>query len=197
MSEQLQHWEQREAESSEAFAAFETYRLMGQSRSLAKTAAQLGKSVQLIEQWAAPRRHEWRKRVLAWDRHEARYINNEVLAGTAAMRQRLTSHAISMQLRAASVIQDMTPDDLRRLTPAQIVAFFKAGADVEMKARAIPVGELEADVRAAVPTFTISFIPSKPDGMVSVRLSTGEAGCIPAERVDEFLADNVGSVAIR
>lgn len=43
----------------------------------------------------------------------------------------------------------------------------------------------------------INFIPGCPPGSVFARLADGSAGYIPSQRVDEFLVDNPGSVAIQ
>jgi hypothetical protein len=40
--------------------------------------------------------------------------------------------------------------------------------------------------RDDVPIFNINFIPSRPEGMVACRLTTGHAGYILRERVAEF-----------
>jgi hypothetical protein len=50
--------------------------------------------------------------------------------------------------------------------------------------------------RDDVPTFTIQFIPLRPEGMVGCRLTTGQTGYIPRERVAEFLAAYPDSVVI-
>jgi hypothetical protein len=50
--------------------------------------------------------------------------------------------------------------------------------------------------RVDVPTFTIRFIPSRPEGMVGCRLATGEIGYIPRARVAEFQAAYPDAVVI-
>jgi hypothetical protein len=50
--------------------------------------------------------------------------------------------------------------------------------------------------RNDVPTITISFIPSRPVGMVGCRLATGEIGYIPRERVAEFQAAYPDAVVV-
>lgn len=196
MAEQvLQLWERRENETQEAFEGFETYVSMGADRSLAKVAAQLGKSQQLMERWSA--RDAWGRRALAWDRHSSRIINERTLMGTADMRARQAAQGINMQIRAAVRVKNMTEDEMKRLKPSEIVALARAGAEMEARARAIPASELAAAERDDAPTFSIRFLPGKPEGMVSVRLQSGEAGYIPTDRVEEFLAEYPNAVVIQ
>jgi len=132
-----------------------------------------------------------------WDRHQARLANETILLGTSAMRQRLTQQAMNMQLRAAKRIHDMTDAEIAVLTLAQAVAFFKAVAETEMKVRNIPQSEIDASERDDAPTFHITFLQGRPEGMMSVRLTTGEVGYIPSERVPEFLEAYPDAVAVQ
>ena len=86
-----QLWERQPEETDPAFQAFEMYRAMGRVRSLAKVGCESGKHVTLIERWSV--RHRWRERVEAWDRHEARAVDESVLRDTAQMRSRLVNAA--------------------------------------------------------------------------------------------------------
>jgi hypothetical protein len=56
-------FEQLPNESAKAFAAFKTYLDLGSERSLATTAAQLGKSKVLMERWS--RKYDWVARIKA------------------------------------------------------------------------------------------------------------------------------------
>lgn len=59
-------WDRRDNESAKAFSAFEIYRAMGPSeRSLDAVRQEAGKNPRLIERWS--QRHEWVKRVTAFD----------------------------------------------------------------------------------------------------------------------------------
>jgi hypothetical protein len=62
-------FEQQPKESAKAFAAFSVYLSQGPDRSLAKTAAKLGRSKVLMERWS--RKFDWPARVLAYDSHMA------------------------------------------------------------------------------------------------------------------------------
>jgi len=69
-ADEARPWERLPAESVQAFQAFRTYRDLGDARSLVEVARDLNKSYSLIRRWA--NRHNWEKRVLAWERHRAR-----------------------------------------------------------------------------------------------------------------------------
>ncbi len=58
-------FEQQPRESDKAFAAFSVYLSQGPERSLAKTAAKLGRSKVLMEKWS--RRWAWPERVAAYN----------------------------------------------------------------------------------------------------------------------------------
>ena len=62
-------FEQQRKESDKAFAAFSLYLSQGPERSLAKTAAKLGRSKVMMEKWS--RKHDWLARVMAYNEHMA------------------------------------------------------------------------------------------------------------------------------
>lgn len=62
-------FEQQPRESNKAFAAFKTYLELGAERSLATTAAKLGKSKRMMEKWS--RKFDWPARVQAHAAHLA------------------------------------------------------------------------------------------------------------------------------
>jgi hypothetical protein len=62
-------FEQQPKESEKAFVAFSLYLSQGPERSLAKTAAKLGKSKVMMEKWS--RRFDWAARVAAYGTHMA------------------------------------------------------------------------------------------------------------------------------
>lgn len=177
-------WERQDNETQEAWEGFDTYLEMGASRSLAKTAAALGKSDTLMEGWS--RRHKWVHRVLLHDRHQARITNDRIFLGTADMRERIATQAVNMQHRVAKRILSMSDAEIAKLTPRECAALFNAARKAEMDARDIPEDQRGLSDVDQVPRFNVNFIVSKPDGMVSVRLATGEAGYIPKESIDQF-----------
>lgn len=194
LQENLKPWERQDNESDQAFEAFELYRLQGQVRSLAKAARDLGKSTTLLEGWST--KHGWRLRVLAWDRHEARLLNEKIIIGRADMRARLINQAQNMQLKAASRVANMSEADIRALSPAQVVAFFRAAADAEVKARSIPDVEMEGAERDTAPTFVIQVLRGADTGQIGVRLPDGTAGYIAGSELERFKADYPEAVVL-
>jgi hypothetical protein len=186
-------WERQDSESDRSFEAFEAYRQMGLARSLTKVAEKLGKSLQLIDRWAL--RDQWKMRVLAWDRHEARLTNERVILGTASMRERMTVLAMQMQSRAQGRILKMTEKEIARMRPIDVVAIMRAAADIERKARAIPEDEMGNILPEFVPRFEIQVIrPGKK--MVGVQMGDGRYGYIPEEQIERFRRDNPDAVVI-
>lgn len=187
MADKLQPWEQQQDESDEAYEAFVIYADMPTGRTLAKVAGALGKSEALMERWSA--RDGWRQRVLAKNRHEARQINEDLLSGRAAMRQRHIAQAQNMQARAAKRIKEMTDAEISQLTPGQTVQLFTAARMAEIQARSVGDAELEAGIRDDAPEFTINFVASAPESMVPVRLTDGTTGYIPRAQIAAFQTD--------
>lgn len=183
----VRSWERLENETDQAWEAFSTYLDLGSDRSLAKTAHKLGKSTPLMEGWST--RHGWQKRVLAYDRHAARITNERIILGTADMRQRNITLAQHVQQKAAMRILSMSDAEIKALTPAQTIAFFKAATDAEIKARMIPDSELLGADRDDAPTFVIQIMRGADEGQVGVRLPDGQAGYIAASEVERFKID--------
>ncbi len=200
--EAIKPWERQPGESEEAFDAFDVYAKMGRDRSIAKAAAGVrnssgkkGKDKSLLERWSS--KHGWIVRAAAWDRHVARQENEGHLLGRAEMRSRQIRDAQKLQGQVARRMKTMTDAEISRLKPAEVVMMLKAASEIERKAREVSPVEQENDEVVEVPTFNINFFPAKPVGFVAVRLADGVAGYIPAHRVDEFLAEYPGAVAIR
>jgi uncharacterized protein YjcR len=68
-------WEKQPGESFKAFTAFALYRDLSTTRSLAKVAESLGKSVGLIERWS--RRDDWQRRVERYELYRDRLRREE------------------------------------------------------------------------------------------------------------------------
>jgi hypothetical protein len=189
----LAPWDRQDSESNAAFEAFELYKGMGLTRSLAKVAEKLGKSVTLIERWS--QRDGWKIRTLAWDRHEARITNERVVLGTAGMRERMTILAIQMQSRAQNRILKMTETEINQMRPIDVVAIMRAAADIERKARAIPDEEMDSILPEFVPRFDVQIINPGRD-KVGVQMGDGRYGYILASEVERFRRDHPEAVVI-
>lgn len=82
-------------ESAEAFEAFAAYRDAGVVRSLVLVAEKLGKSEQLISRWSS--KHNWVKRVHAYDAELDRRKRLVDLTEVERMRKRQIKLALGMQ----------------------------------------------------------------------------------------------------
>jgi hypothetical protein len=173
-------------DSDQSFAAFDAYRLLGLQRSFVKVAAAVGKSAKMMEKWSS--RDNWQVRVRAWDRWNSRAINERVLLGTAAMRERAAGIGLNLQVIAAKRLMEMSEEEKKKLSIGQLASMIRIGTAVEAAARGISPEEMDGALRDTAPTFNISFIADKPDNMVAVRIPTGETGYIPKEKVEAFLA---------
>lgn len=184
-------WERVPTDTDRSFEAFEAYRTMGIGRSLSKAALHISKSIQLLERWS--KQHKWYERVQAFDRYEARTVNERVLLGTAEMRQRMVNQALGMQARAQSRILKMTDDDIAQLRPSEVIALMRVASDMERKARDIP--EAQFMMFDKMPTFEVQVI--RPGvGMVGVQLEDGRYGYIPERNVERFRADHPEAVVV-
>jgi len=143
------------------------------SRSLAKVAAKLGKSSILIERWST--RDGWQKRVHAWDRYESKIINQRVLIGTAAMRERQALLAMPMAARVQQRVLSMTTEEIDEMTPVELVALIRVASEIEWKAREIREDELGSTM--VQPEFRTTFLtPGSPEGMVRACVDGHGAG---------------------
>ena len=124
--EERKPWERLPEESTEAFEAFREYRDMGTERSLAKVGEKLGKSTALMERWSA--RHDWVKRVTAWDDDIEREASQNLLKEIARMRARQRKQALKMQLKGLELMKDIKPGDAKL---SEIVSLMKLGMEQE------------------------------------------------------------------
>ena len=119
-------WERLEKESTPAYEAFREYRDMGEKRSIAKVAEELGKSVKLLERWSA--QHDWQKRVLAWDDEIERVASEDLLKEIAKMRARQRKQALKMQLKGMQLLDGVNLGDAKL---GEITSLIKTGMEQE------------------------------------------------------------------
>lgn len=192
----IQPWEQQENESPEAYEAWTTYLDMGPERNIRAVALKLGKSDTLVFRWSGPQMHGWQARLRAWNRHEARVVNERVVLGKAAQREKQIKIGSNLQVQALKKLTAMSPEEISKLSVNEMVALLKAGVEFETKARAVPQSELDASERYDVPAITVEFLEGKPDNMVPVRLADGTTGYIPALNVDAFKVEYPDAVVV-
>ena len=191
-----QSWERLPTDTDRSFEAFEAYRQMGAERSLAKVGQKLGKSTPLMERWS--KHHHWVERTAAWDRHEARTVNESVLLDTSQMRSRLVNAALALEAKASESIASMSREEIAALSPYEIAALMKTAADVIGRAAEIGRSEFGSPADLPPPQFTIQII--KPGGMVGVQLPNPDGGTtygyIPADRVEDFRRDHPDGIVL-
>ncbi len=85
-AEHVMPWERQQDESTPAWQAFEMYRNMGAERSTGKVQRTVGKSKRLIDGWSS--KHDWVRRVAAWDREQDRIARKAQLDGIREMNKR-------------------------------------------------------------------------------------------------------------
>src|SRR3954466_9461560 len=121
-------YDRQPGESRQAFAAFATYRDLGPSRSLVKAGRELGKSLALLERWSA--RWRWVARAEAYDE----FLDQ-------LKRDRTTQLILEMCARHATLAQklnNLTAEEIDRMTFDQLATLLKVAVSVETRARGEP-----------------------------------------------------------
>ena len=119
-------WERQPTESAQAFEAFALYRDMGVNRSLRKVVQAINKSLTTIGEWSS--KHEWVKRVAAWDAEQDRIARNELAAEMTATRKRQRKQAQRMQEKGMELLESISIGDAKL---SEIVSLLKAGMEQE------------------------------------------------------------------
>ena len=146
-------WERQKGENNKRFEAFSLYRDM-KSRTLAKVAAQLGKSNGLIERWS--REDKWGERVAAWDDEQDRIAREAQINEIKKMRKRHADLANAMLVKAAKALGRIPEDEIKASDVSRMV-------DVASKLERVSRGDVETVVEermgeAAPPPVTF-YIP--------------------------------------
>lgn len=153
-----QPYERRKDETDPAWAAFVLYRDAGLDRSLTRVSQDAGKDRSLMEKWSS--RHEWRKRVVAYDMEADRRKRIGDLKGVEDMRRRHTRAAIALQDLGLAELTKLAKDAKRMakvtlLDPALILKLIEQGAKLERLVRGEP-GEIVETHTDAVDLSTVS-----------------------------------------
>ena len=187
-------WERRMEESAPAFEAFDAYRMLGVGRTLTRLSERLGKALTLLKRWASL--HEWVPRARAWDRQQSRAVNERIVGGVAAMRNRQAVLAIAMQARAQKKLLNMSEEEIAALRPIDLCAMLRTGAELERRARSVPDEDLIDAVPELTPQFTVVEVRPRAQGMARV-LVGDRWGYIPEDQVERFRAEYPQAVVIR
>lgn len=88
-------WERQPYDTPKSWTAFVTYRDLGDSRTLAKAAEQLGRHRQTVADWS--RLHRWQNRVAAWDAEQDRIKREAQMKEVQAMAVRQARDLVALQ----------------------------------------------------------------------------------------------------
>lgn len=103
-------WDRLAGESQTVYALFETYRMMGRVRTVAKVADEAGKTRDYC--WKLSRTHQWARRVEAWDHEQDRLFSEKL----TDRRLQLAEHTLGMlavaRNKLAQRLQTIDPEDL-------------------------------------------------------------------------------------
>lgn len=123
-------WERQTGEGPAAWAAFQVYRDLGQSRTIRKAAERLGKSPAHLSDYSAS--FSWVDRAAAWDNELDRLARADNIRAIRKMRRRHADLGADMLVKAAEGL-DLIPED--RLTAADISRMVEVGSKLERLAR--------------------------------------------------------------
>lgn len=138
-------WERWEGESEKAYEAFQIYLNEGNERSIPKVSQRLSKSVPLLKRWSA--KFKWVERVKAWEAEKDSLTTEKMLEKLKSEAAQKAEDNIAMLKRHASQSQafgsvltaieaeflnriKQTPDALKELSMADLLAFTIRGASV-------------------------------------------------------------------
>lgn len=128
-------WERQPGETVKAFDAFTTWRDLGPDRSVQKAANAMGKSRQLLADWAI--KNNWRRRIDAWTRELDRQRTEAQLKAVEEMATRHTRGALLLFNAATQRAQQLS-EDPGLLSPRDVARMFAVAVDVERKSRGEP-----------------------------------------------------------
>lgn len=126
-------WEKREDEGDKPWEAFMLYRDAGIKRSHTAVTVELHKSMHLISRWS--KRHEWRKRVLQFDRWMDEEARKDQVIAVKEMRRRHAAVAMMAMAKAVEKLRVVAGDTM---TVRDAATLFDLSVKVERMARGEP-----------------------------------------------------------
>lgn len=143
-------WEQRPGEGKQHYDAFMAYLNLGVRRTLYAAAQALSYSPKSLAGWA--RKHDWKARAAAWDRHLDEAARQGALEEVAAMRRRHVSLALLMQEKVAQKLEAMAGAELDAAGAARWLSLATA---LEASARGVtPEVRSQKDISVTAPEGT-------------------------------------------
>lgn len=145
-------WEKMGHETPRAYEAFEVYRDMGVSRSIAKAAQYLSKAIATLSAWS--QRYNWVYRVSVWDAEQRRLLSEEKEAKRKAAVNKEGELAGAV---LAQVARHLTPpkfhnDGVTELTPEERRAWKAKPEIVRMATYALRYGSEIERLALGLPT---------------------------------------------
>jgi len=139
-------WQKRPEETSKAYEAFCLYRDMGPSRSLSKLNERMGKKPtyqRQIHEWS--RKYDWVARCEAFDENELKVQMTDMKKERMEARKRIIRIAQGFQTAAGRRLQQILEDEdeLQRLTPKDLISFFKEAVLIEMRLQGEPTETID------------------------------------------------------
>lgn len=123
-------WERMTGEPPAAWAAFQTYRDLGQGRTIRKAAEVLGKSPAHLSEYSA--RFSWPDRAAAWDNELDRLTRADNVKAIRRMRQRHADLGEEALAKAAAALNKIPDEDLK---PSDIARLMDVASRLERIAR--------------------------------------------------------------
>lgn len=182
-------WDRRPDESQPAWEAFRIYRDLRSSRSHARVAAEVGKSVELMSRWS--RRDEWVERARAFDAYEDRLRLQSIADGIRKMGERhtqtgqLLAQVLSLPAQALAAKYREDPEAvMRELAALDTVGLIRLARDathalytaigIERLARGEPTEVVRQDVLHA----DVIDLPEDDERLVRVARILRDAGAL-------------------
>lgn len=154
--EPIYPWEQQPKETAKAFAAFSIYlEMLPEERTMRHVKIVINKHWSQISRWSS--RHQWVKRVQAFDRHNERTRRIQLDRSIVKMHERQANHAVLGQMAAMGTLQkyvktEHNPDP-PMLRERDAIRLFDVASRVEWRARGEPdtVTESKGKIEVSTP----------------------------------------------
>ena len=164
-SDNLKSWERQPKESLKAYEALYLYLQLGDERSCAKVAKQLGKSTTIIERWCSA--WHWVQRSSDYDRELHRKELADKKAEIKKMQERQMRTAQLLQKKAIEALDKLEPD---AIDAKDILKYIMDGSKLEREMM------LEALAEPAVGTEQTKTNMSLADNIISAYRKRREGG---------------------
>jgi hypothetical protein len=125
-------WERQPKETIQAYEAYSVYRDMGNQRSYAKVARELGKSLSLIEKWG--KMWNWVGRTSQYEYHMDKVAMDIREETVRTMLKRHIGTSIVLQEKVEAGLKSLKAS---KMTPMEIVKMFELAVKVEREARGV------------------------------------------------------------